>query len=178
MILSELTNMSHINLAERSSPHESYLGCISWSISKPLTECEVFDRDADTFTPVTKEQLKTVVLTAEPCSTCTCCSGIKVQLPVHRSLFTDDLFETVTFAGPTVTAGQLLRRIHHFHNVRKLKRADLKRIAKMPEDSYRDAVLEASRSGGCRWIDMMGGLVFFQSLRKQHTSTYSLFLGS
>ena len=117
MILSELANMAHIDLAERRSPHESYLGCISWSISKPLTECEVFDRDADTFTPVTKEQLKTVVLTAQPCSTCGCCSGIQVQLPQHRSPLTDDLYETVTFAGATVTAGQLLRGIHHFYNV-------------------------------------------------------------
>jgi hypothetical protein len=48
----------------------------------------------------------------------------------------------------------------------------------MPEDSYRDAVLEASRSGGCHWIDMMGCLVFFESLKKQHTNTYTLFLGS
>ena len=165
--------MAHIDLAERRSPHESYLGCISWSISKPLTECEVFDRDADTFTPVTKEQL-----TAQPCSTCGCCSGIQVQLPQHRSPLTDDLYETVTFAGATVSAGQLLKRVHHFYNVRKLKPADLKRIAKMPEDSYRDAVLEASRSGGCHWIDMMGGLVCFESLKKQHTNTYSLFLGS
>ena len=49
----------------------------------------------------------------------------------------------------------------------------------MPEDSYRSAVLDASRSGGCcHWNDMMGGLVCFESLKKQHTNTYSLFLGS
>jgi hypothetical protein len=93
------------------------------------------------------------------------------------------LFETITFAGPTVTAGQLLRRIHHFYNVRKLKPADFKRIARMPNTDlpwgYRDAVLKAGREGGApHWIDMMGAAIFFEGLTKEHGNTYSLFLGS
>ena len=178
--------MAHIDLAARSSPYANYLECISWIISEPMKWCEVHDRTADInreWHPLTKKQLKTVVLTAEPCSTCGCCSAIHVRLPVHRHPVTDDSFETITFAGPTVTAGQLLRRIHHFYNVRKLKPADFKRIATMPNTDlpwgYRDKVLKAGREGGTpHWVDMMGASIFFEGLTKEHGNTYSLCLGS
>ena len=182
-----ITNMAHIDLAAHSSPHAQYLECISWRIHKPLTYCEVYDRTADIddpeVFPLTKKQLRTVVLTADPCSTCGCCSAIHVRLPVHRHPVTDDLFETITFAGPTVTAGQLLRRIYHFYNVRKLTPADFKRIAKMPNTDwpwgYRDKVLKAGREGGTpHWVDMMGASIFFEGLTKEHGNTYSPFLGS
>jgi hypothetical protein len=103
MLVSEYTNMAHIDLAARSNPCACYLECISWRIHKPLTDCEVYDclQTADERHPLTKQQLRTVVLQAEPCSTCGCRSAIPVRLPVHRHPLTDDLFETITFAGPT-----------------------------------------------------------------------------
>ena len=183
-LVSEFTNMAHhIDLAARSSPCADYLECISWRIHKPLTDCEVYDWRADERHPLTKQHLKTVVLQAEPCSTCGCRISINVRLPVHRHPLTDDLFETITFAGPTVTAGQLLRRIHHFYNVRKLKPADFKRIARMPNTDlpwgYRDKVLKAGQEGGTpHWVDMMGASIFFEGLTKEHGNTYSLCLGS
>ena len=186
-LVAEFTNMAHIDLAARRSPYANYLECVSWRISKPLDQCQVYDSTADIdgpdVFPLTKKQLRTVVLTADPCSTCGCCSAIHVRLPVHRHPVTDDLFETITFAGPTVTAGQLLRRIHHFYNVRKLKPADFKWIAKMPNTdwpwNYRDKVLKAGREGGSpHWIDMMGDSIFFEGLTKEHGNTYSICLGS
>ena len=54
-------------------------------IHKPFTDCQVHDWRADERHPLTKQQLKTVVLQAEPCSSCGCRSSINVRLPMFFS---------------------------------------------------------------------------------------------
>ena len=178
-------NMAPINLAEPCG-YVHYLHQLNWSILKPVKECKVFDRDAEVdsveeYMPLTKAQLKTPVLMAEPCPTCGCSPPIKLMLDVHREGLASAA--TVELKGPNVTVGQVLRAIYKFYNLKKLTHADHSKISSMEPDSYgyRDAVLRAhaeGRGSEARWRDMMGGCVHFEGLHKEAANTFSIFLGS
>jgi len=175
--------MAFINLAEPSG--DRYLPHLSWCILDPVSECMVFDRDAEVnsdeeLVPLTKAQLNTPVLVADPCPTCSCSPPIKLVLDVHRS---GRAFATAELKGPSVTVAHVLRAIHRFYNLKKLTRTDCSKIRSMEPDSwgYRDEVLRAhveGRGSEARRRDMLGGLVHFEGLCETATNTYNIMLGS
>jgi hypothetical protein len=174
--------MAAINLAEPSGYR--YLPHLSWCILDQVNECMVFDRDAEVnsdeeFVPLTKAQLNTPVLVADPCPICGCSPQIKLVLDVHRSGLAS---VTVELNGPNVMVGQVLRAIYKFYNLKKLTRTDYNKIRSMEPDiwGYRDEVLRAhaeGRSLECRWRDMLeawctlrGSLVQGGNQHLQHLS--------
>jgi hypothetical protein len=141
--------MAAINVAEPSGYR--YLPHLSWCILDPVNECMVFDRDAEVnsdeeLVPLTKAQLNTPVLMADPCPTCGCSPPIRLVLDVHRSGLAS---VTVELKGPSVTVGQVLRAIHKFYNMKKLTRTDYGKNRSMEPDiwGYRDEVLRANAEG-------------------------------
>ena len=175
--------MAAINLAQPSGSR--YLPHLSWCILDPIDKCMVFDRDAEVnsdeeLVPLTRAQLKTHVLVADPCPTCGCSPPIKLVLDVHRY---GRASATVELKGSSVTVAQVLRAIYKFYNLKKLTRTDYCKIRSMEPDNwgYRDEVLRAhaeGRGSEARWRDMMGGMVYFEGLCKTGTNTFSISLGS
>jgi hypothetical protein len=141
--------MAATNVAEPSGYR--YLPHLSWCILDPVNECMAFDRDAEVnsdeeLVPLTKAQLNSPVMVADPCPTCSCTPPIKLLLNVHRSGLAS---ATMELKGPNLTVGQMLRAIHRFYNLKKLTRTDYSKIRSMEADNwgYRDEVLRANAEG-------------------------------